>query len=235
MPAATDRGGPAALTRKNIGENSGGLFVFVTLFFAEKNDVHSINFDFFLSDLPAALISTSVLERGNRKSDMSIPGINRVLMDETFCSQKDASGMRFGSGDVGETRQDVQISSSKIMNDQKGLATTNISPITYSQGRDNQVFKNSDATTVSPKASKPDIREANRSHMRAKRTSDEAYRQRERILNRERMRRLRAGRRQEQEAKKHGGEPIQVVQAYAIPFEINKPYELPQFAFIQKL
>ena len=97
--------------------------------------------------------------------------------------------MRFGSGSfvglVGDTRQDVPISSSQSMYDKKELAIANISPVIDSQGRDKQIFREPDCTKAlsTSKAPKPDIREANRSHMRVKRTSDEAYRQRERILS----------------------------------------------------
>ena len=66
-------------------------------------------------------------------------------------------------------------------------------------------------------------REVNRSHMRFKRSKDEAYREKERLLNRERMRRLRSDpnyRSREKQIRKFvGSDGVMVVQAIAIPIE----------------
>ncbi len=88
-----------------------------------------------------------------------------------------------------------------------------------------------DCIPESSGASKPDIREVEKLHVRAKRSADEASRQRQLLLNRERMRRLRAGRRQ---AKERGmlmsGESpvVQAAEAHAIPHQADHSYEVQE-------
>jgi flagellar biosynthesis GTPase FlhF len=156
--------------------------------------------------------------------------MNAVSKEGSFCSQKDALGMRSGAGAGGNAGRDVKTSTTHLMTYEKKVTIANVYPSIDSHGREvqNRTGLHTISIAESTSASKPDLREANRSNMRAKRSSDEAYRQRERLLNRERMRRVRAVRRQEMKKEQQMcAEPVQVVQAYAIPFEISQSCALP--------